>query len=216
MAQVTGQNQCRLLYVWDRSSGHKFLVDTGAQVSVFPASPHDRRRQKGEPLVAANSSKIDTFGKRTISLDLGFRRFKWLFVLADVNRPMLGADFFFSNHLLIDIYTSHIIDAQTYESIPVQQDATPAPGLNVCSANEFADIIKEFPSITQPQFSTRDAKHGVEHCIPILPRHYLRLIRARRTPNLARPGAAILDINDPPYVLLEEVRKDVPSDFQPS
>ena len=92
MAQVSGQNQSHLLYVWDRNSGHKLLVDTGAQVSVFPASAHERRSQKTEPLIAANGSTIDTFGKRTIPLDLGFRKFTWPFVLADVKRPMLGAD----------------------------------------------------------------------------------------------------------------------------
>jgi len=159
VAQVSGQSQSRLLYVWDRNSGHKLLVDTGAQVSVFPASAHERRRQKTEPLVAANGSTINTFGKRTIRLDLGFRKFTWSFVLADVNRPMLGADFFCSNHLLIDIYTSHIIDAKTYESVPVWHDKTPALGLNACSAgNEFADILKEFPSVTQPQFSAGDVR----------------------------------------------------------
>ena len=167
MAQVTGHNPSRLLYVWDRSSGHKFLVDTGAQVSVFPASAQEHRRQKTEQLLAANGSKIDTFGTRTLLLDLGFRKFTWSFVLADVSRPMLGADFFCGNHLLIDVYTNHIIDAKTYENIPVWHDAAPAPGLNTCTTgNEFSDIIKDFPSITKPQFSTVDMKHGVQHCIP--------------------------------------------------
>ena len=169
MALVAGRNPSRLLLVWDRKAGHKFLVDTGAQVSVLPATAQDRLRQKTEPLVAANGSKIDTFGTKTIPLDLGFRKFKWSFVLANVNRLMLGADFFCSNHLLIDVYTSHIIDAQTYESVPLRQDATQgqAPGLNHCSVgNEFADVLREFPSITQPQFSTAAMKHGVEHCIP--------------------------------------------------
>ena len=167
MAQVTGQKSSHLLYVWDRNTGHKLLVDTGAQVSVFPASAQDRRQQKTVPLVAANGSQIETFGTRTISLNLGSRRFKWPFVLANVNRPMLGADFFCSNHLLIDVCTQHIIDAETYESIPVWHDPAPAPGLNTCTAyNEFADILKEFPSVTRPQFSKTDVKHGVEHCIP--------------------------------------------------
>lgn len=92
MAQVAGQNHSHLLYVWDRASGHKFLVDTGAQISVFPASSQDRRMRDGEPLVAANGTKIRTFGTRTILLDLGFRKFSWPFILADVQRPMLGAD----------------------------------------------------------------------------------------------------------------------------
>ncbi len=135
MAQVAGQNHSHLLYIRDRYTGNKLLVDTGAQVSVFPASARERRRQKTEPLVAANGSKIDTFGTRAISLDFGFRKFTWCFVLADVNRPMLGADFFCSNHLLIDAYTSHIVDATTYESAPVWHDDTPAPGLNTCAVS---------------------------------------------------------------------------------
>ena len=167
MAQVAGQSQSRLLYVWDRNTGHKLLVDTGAQVSVFPVSAQERRcRQKTEPLVAANGSVIETFGTRNIPLDLGFRQFNWSFVLAAVNRPMLGADFFCSNHLLIDVYTSRIIDAETYESIPVWRDTARAPGLNTCTTSEFADVLKEFPSVTRPQFSTVDVKHRVEHCIP--------------------------------------------------
>ena len=40
--------------------------------------------------------------------------------LGDVHRPMLGADFFCSNHLLIDVYTRHIVDAETYESVPLK------------------------------------------------------------------------------------------------
>ena len=167
MAQVAGQNPSRLLYVWDRKAGNKFLVDTGAQVSVFPASSHDRRREKTEPLVAANGTRIDNFGKRCISIDLGFRKFNWYFVLADVHRPMLGADFFCSNHLLIDVYTRHIVDAETYESVPLKHHTALSSGLNTCLVNsEFDDIIKDFPSVTLPCFSSFTVQHGVEHYIP--------------------------------------------------
>ena len=99
-------------------------------------------------------------------MNLGFRKFEWSFVLANINRPMLGADFFCSNHLLIDVCTQHIIDAKKYENIPVWRDPAPAPCLNTCTSNsEFADVLKEFPSVTRPQFSSTDVKHGVEHCI---------------------------------------------------
>ena len=47
-----------LLYVWDSNTGHKLLVDTGAQVSVFPASAQERRQQKTVPLVAANGRHL--------------------------------------------------------------------------------------------------------------------------------------------------------------
>ena len=59
VAQVSGPNPSHLLYyVKDRNTGNKLLVDTGAQISVFPASAQERRRQKTEPLIAANGSKI--------------------------------------------------------------------------------------------------------------------------------------------------------------
>ena len=165
VAGVAGLNQSHLLDVWNCNTGCKLLVDTGAQVSVFSVTPQ-RHRQKTEPLIASNGSTIDTFSTKTIQLDLGFRKFKWPFVLANVNRPMLGADFFCSNHVLIDVYTSHILDAKTYNNVPVKRDTAPTPRLNACTGNEFTNILQEFPSITRPQFSTCNLKHGVEHCIP--------------------------------------------------
>ena len=60
------------LLAWDRRTGRSYLVDTGADVSVFPASLIDKRtRQKTDPLVAANGSTINTYGQRTIPLQLG-------------------------------------------------------------------------------------------------------------------------------------------------
>ena len=148
---VAGQNPSRLLYVWDRKAGNKFLVDTGAQVIFFPASSHDRHREKTEPLVAANGTRIDTFGKRCISIDLGFHKFNWYFVLADIHRPMLGADFLCSNHLLIDVYTRHRVDAETYESVPLKHDTALILGLNTCLVNsEFDDINKIFLLLLYP------------------------------------------------------------------
>ena len=72
VAQVAGRSQSRLLYVWDHNSGHKLLADTGAQVSISPASTQEHRMQRSDPLIAANGSTTDTFNRRTIPLDLGF------------------------------------------------------------------------------------------------------------------------------------------------
>ena len=54
-----------LLFVTDTDSGHRFLCDTGAQVSVLPASDLDvQQGGRGLALEAANGSPIQTFGKR--------------------------------------------------------------------------------------------------------------------------------------------------------
>ena len=71
-AGVTGQTS-RVLYVWYRYAGHRFLVDSGEEVSVSPAISCDRRCQKrGDSLIAANGTPITTYDTKTIPLNLGF------------------------------------------------------------------------------------------------------------------------------------------------
>ena len=52
-----------LLFVTDQVSGRQFLVDTGAEVSVIPATGLDTRiEQPGHTLTAANGSRINMYG----------------------------------------------------------------------------------------------------------------------------------------------------------
>ena len=57
------------------NSGHRYLVDTGAQLSVLPATDWDRRGHSGDGLKAANQTNIATFGKRTVMLRFGGKQF---------------------------------------------------------------------------------------------------------------------------------------------
>ena len=72
----------------------RFLVDTGVEVSVLPPSCSERRHHdEGCNLLAVNSLAISTYGKRSLTLDLGLRRtFRWIFVIA-IKSPILGTDF---------------------------------------------------------------------------------------------------------------------------
>ena len=76
---ATGQNLNRLLYVTDCS---KFLVYTGAQVSIIPPSPTDRHAlHTNITLEAVNGNPIKTFGTHSLTLNLGLRRtFRWVFI----------------------------------------------------------------------------------------------------------------------------------------
>lgn len=60
------------LRVRELTSGRKFLVDTGADISVLPAAPG--QRPQGIKIYAANDTVIDTFGESTLTLNLGLRR----------------------------------------------------------------------------------------------------------------------------------------------
>ena len=117
MVAAAGENKNRsTLLAWDRRTGRSYLVDTGADVSVFPASLIDKKtRQKTDPLVAANGSIINTFGQRTIPLQLGGKRhFTVDFHIAEVTQPILGNDFFIKNNLAIYPKGRCLIDLTDY------------------------------------------------------------------------------------------------------
>ena len=72
VTNVTGQTlSSRLFYVTDPSTSLRFLVDTGAEVSVMPPSAADRKHRQGLTLQAVNSSSITTYGSHSLSLGLG-------------------------------------------------------------------------------------------------------------------------------------------------
>ena len=75
-ANVTGISPSRLLFLTDRSSRPSFLVDTGAAVSVLPKSAcrNYKPYHSNRPLQAVNHSSIQTYGEKSVLLDLGLRR----------------------------------------------------------------------------------------------------------------------------------------------
>ena len=119
-----------LLYIWDHRSGRRFLVDTGAEVSVIPPSGIDTRSGNiGTPLTAANRSSIKTYGVRTIPLTFDFNRFKWEFIIADVSQPLLGADFLRAHSLLVDVKGQRLVNSKTFESMALHHANFTAPHL---------------------------------------------------------------------------------------
>jgi cleavage and polyadenylation specificity factor subunit 1 len=64
----------RRLFFNDRSSGYRYLVDTGADISVIPPSSGHCHKQSDRKLYAANGTCIDTYGECLLKLDLGLRR----------------------------------------------------------------------------------------------------------------------------------------------
>ena len=157
MASAAGHNES-LLFAWDSHSGRRFLVDTGAEVSVLPATGLDTRTgQSGPSLKAANGSSIKTYGVRTTKLCFASRQFEWKFIIADVARPLLGADFLRANSLLVDLKGKRLVDAETYLSIPLGNARMCAPRLATISAStdKYDLLLAEFPDITKVHVSSQ-------------------------------------------------------------
>ncbi len=55
-----------------------------------------------------------TYGTRSLTLDLGLRRtFRWVFIIANVKKPILGADFIHNFGLLVDVRHNRLSDTVT-------------------------------------------------------------------------------------------------------
>ena len=156
-----------LLFIVDDNSAKRFLVDTGASVSMFPASHKDRHSGVRTPsLVAANGTNIATYGTREMSLRLDRRNYKWPFIIADVKTPLLGADFLQANALLVDLQSRRLINATSFASSALHQSDEPALHLHhITSDDPYKRILDEFPAITRPEFASPSVRHGVEHFI---------------------------------------------------
>ena len=166
-----GRLTSRLFYVSNRSTRTRFLVDTGAEVSAVPRSFAQRGvTSQGPSLQAVNNTTIATYGTCSLTLDLGLRRtFRWVFVIADVSKAILGADFLKHYGLSVDMRSQRLIDSST--QLKVRGTTSSVTSSLVLSllpqqlAPEYERIIRDFPSITRPYNHDLEIKHDVTHHI---------------------------------------------------
>ena len=86
-----GSTGSALIYLHDNLSNRRFLVDTGASISVFPST--NTSSTSGVQLLTADGSTLTCSGARIIPLWFGTWNCSWTFQLAPVSLPILGADF---------------------------------------------------------------------------------------------------------------------------
>lgn len=105
-----------------------------------------------------------------LALDLGLRRkFELIFGVADVSRPILGADFLKRCGLLVDIKHQRLVDSLTALSSRGLNTTTPSTLISsICDPNidpKIFDLLKEFKSLTCPNLESHCAPHNVLHHI---------------------------------------------------
>lgn len=152
----------------------QFLVDTGSDLCVFPRTASRIRRPKSAyELFAANGSPILTYGFTQLQLDLGLRRaFTWRFVIADVSKAIIGADFLSHYGLIVDCRNRRLLDINT----TLSTIAAPAPSSDVISSvktiigeSKYLELLREFPEITRPPGTHRITNHKTVHFIRTTP-----------------------------------------------
>ena len=158
----------------DELSGHSFLVDTGALASVFPAAATDHASDRcphpAVNLTAANGPPIRSYGSRELLLRFNGHEYRWSFIIADVNRPLLGADFLSAHDLLVDVANCRLLDAVTFRPLAVATLSV-SDASDICTTTphpRIAPMLKEFAAVFKPgpqQTPGQAAKHGIFHHI---------------------------------------------------
>ena len=155
---------CRL-FVTDRKTKTQFLVDTGADLCVFPRSFIRGQRPKSNyELYAANDNVIPTFGFETFVLDFGLRRdYAWRFVIAEVSKPILGSDFLDHYALLVDIRNNRLVDSGTTLSAKGHVAECKEDWLGIRAIqgkSAWFELLQQYPEITKPAGTFMEPKQS--------------------------------------------------------
>ncbi|XP_029637974.1 uncharacterized protein LOC115213179 [Octopus sinensis] len=147
----------------------RFLVDIGAEVSIIPISnTSGKRKETSVCLQAVNHSPIPTYGEQSLTLNIGLRRtFQWVFVVAKLPTPILGADFLHHFGLLVDIKNRRLVDTTTkltVRGIAARMD-TVSPTVMLTTTTRHSSILNEYPDVARPVFHNQPIKHDVTHHI---------------------------------------------------
>ena len=115
----------------------------------------------GQPLAVAVA------GKTRHKIVLGNHQYTHDFYIAEVTRPILGADFFRCHHLAIDVRGRRLLNLSTGSLYAAQSSHTIEfiSGLSTRQPGAYNDILQAFPNLFVPNFASAGSKHGVEHYI---------------------------------------------------
>ena len=147
-----------VMYVHDKLTNTRFLVDSGADVSLLPATAADRaHRGQALPLAAANGSPIQSYGKKTVQLQLCDKQFAADFIIADVPAAILGADFLRSHKLLVDLGNRCLIDTRDYAVLPCTLAAQHHQRVSVVDMSpcQYKQLLLDRPALITPPSGPR-------------------------------------------------------------
>ena len=83
--------------------------------------------------MAINNTPISTYGKQSLTLGLGLcQSFLWVFIVADVQKPILGADFLRHSGILVDMRQHRLVDTATHLYIQGILSSHSSPSPSVC------------------------------------------------------------------------------------
>lgn len=197
MAASDPSPSTRRLFITDRESQVKYLIDTGADLCVYPRASMRRSLKKTSyELAAANGTPIHTYGTIALSLNLGLRRaLVWKFVIADVPKAIIGADFLAHYGLLVDLRGSQLIDRATHVASRGQLHAGDCPVIKVITGtSSYHQLLAKYPDITRPDGRAPVTRHNTRHFIETTPGPPVSCKARRLSPTRLRRARQKFDV----------------------
>ncbi|XP_037930696.1 uncharacterized protein LOC119665541 [Teleopsis dalmanni] len=127
-------------------------MDTGADTSILPVSrfKNSKLQTTTQSLYAANDSAIPTCGNKLLSMNLGLRM-KFDFIIANVSKPILGADFLKHFGLVVDVKRRCLSDTQTKLSTQCASEHTEyEPVFFIQNDHKFKELLNSSKEVTMP------------------------------------------------------------------
>lgn len=141
-------------------------------MSIIPPTNNEKRstintHDQQYHLFAANGTCIQTYGQRNMTLNLGLRRkFVWPFIIANVTRAIIGADFLTHFGLIVDLKKRRLVDEHTKLSTIAEITKTSSEKISTINNHSpFADLLREFIDITRPMPAADRKRTKVTHQI---------------------------------------------------
>ena len=157
-----------LFYIQDLKS-NRFLLDTEVEISVIPPMSTQRTSVSNKTLLAANGTTIQTFGTTALNINFGMgRNFPWTFEIANVKSSIIGADFLLHFNLSVDLKNRRLIDYNTNTSFVGSIRSSHTTRIRSALPmydSAYLDILKNFPSLTQPIGYNNKIRYHVTHRI---------------------------------------------------
>jgi len=159
-----------LIFLHDSANNLKFLVDSGASLSILPFN--SSTAPSGPHLIGANGSTIPAWGFRSMAVRFGGQPFLFNFLQAAVATPILGMDFLAKFELTINPSKKQVLHAATGR---ILSQASTIFSHNPWDTNAAAAVsnlppqvqklLQEFPQLLRPSTAPPDPLHGVVHRI---------------------------------------------------
>ena len=158
-----------LLYVSDFTNDIKFLIDTGASLSILPPRKEDMKFKSESSLTTVTGESMSIYGERLIDVNLGLRReMKWSFTIADTKYPILGADFLSHYKINIKMNERKLLDPLTGQEINCTNfSGTDYRGILAAVDREpYKTLLQKYNEITSPTLTSKSGTIRTKHYIP--------------------------------------------------